>query len=485
MKQDANPHVKDSDILIHRDYRGQKVICAYRKFETPDWFLVSEMDLNEALAPVVTLKRVMFYTFFIAGVILLLSSLFFSRQVLNTLKSLTRNLKTALDDISEKKNTINTINVELRKRLQQCQALGQELKNSEEHIKNVINSISSGLVAFDEQYRITYYNEFFKNFTTAPDLKIGDAVSDRLSIFNDAAVRDGIAGIFKNNKPFRIDRHPMRIAGENITVSIHTLPIRGLDRIRGAILLINDITEQEFLRGQMADYEKLSALSQLALGAAHEINNPLQGITFYLELLLEEENDVERKQRAKEVLDNAYRISETVRGLLNFARPTPPKFTKVQVNKLISETVSFLHHQPLFRKLEIRENLNPDLPSVTADANQIRQVMINILLNAAQAITDNGVITVTTGKLKFEDRVEIIVADTGIGVPPENLGRLFEPFFTTKKGSGTGLGLSISYSYIKNHGGDISITSDVKNGTEVRIVLPIRQKGKIHSEVIE
>jgi signal transduction histidine kinase len=235
----------------------------------------------------------------------------------------------------------------------------------------------------------------------------------------------------------------------------------------------------------MADYEKLTALSQLALGAAHEINNPLQGITFYLELLLEEENDVERKQRAKEVLDNAYRISETVRGLLNFARPTPPKFTKVQVNKLISETVSFLHHQPLFRKLEIRENLNPDLPSVTADANQIRQVMINILLNAAQAITDNGVITVTTGKLKFEDRVEIIVADTGIGVPPENLGRLFEPFFTTKKGSGTGLGLSISYSYIKNHGGDISITSDVKNGTEVRIVLPIRQKGKIHSEVIE
>lgn len=485
MKQDANPHVKDSDILIHRDYRGQKVFCAYRKFETPDWFLVSEMDLNEALAPVMTLKRVMFYTFFIAGIILLLSSLFFSRQVLNTLKGLTRNLKTALDDISEKKNTINTINVELRKRLQQCQALSQELKNSEEHIKNVINSISSGLVAFDEQYHITYYNEFFKNFTTAMDLKIGDPVSDRLSIFIDVAIREGIAEVFRNNKPFRIDRHPMRIAGENLTVSIHTLPIRGLDRTRGAILLINDITEQEFLRGQMADYEKLSALSQLALGAAHEINNPLQGITSYLELLLEEENDAERKRRAKEVIDNAYRISETVRGLLNFARPTPPKFTKVQVNKLISETVSFLHHQPLFRKLEIRENLNPDLPSVTADANQIRQVMINILLNAAQAITDNGVIIVTTGKMKFEDRVEIIVADTGIGVPPENLGRLFEPFFTTKKGSGTGLGLSISYSYIKNHGGDISITSDVKNGTEVRIVLPIRQKGKIHSEVIE
>jgi len=485
MKQDANPHVKESDMLIHRDYRGQKVFCVYRKFDLPDWFLVSEMDLKETLAPVTTLKRVMFFTFFVAGFILFISSLFFSRQVMNMLKGLTRNLKTALDDISEKKNTINTINVELRKRLQQCQALGQELKNSEEHIKNVINSISSGLVAFDEQYRITYYNEFFKNFAAAPDLKIGDAVSDRLSIFNDAAVRDGIAGIFKNNKPFRIDRHPMRIAGDNITVSVHTLPIRGLDRTRGAILLISDITEQEFLRSQMADYEKLSALSQLALGAAHEINNPLQGITSYLELLLEEENDVERKRRAKEVLDNAYRISETVRGLLNFARPTPPKFTKVQINRLIGETISFLHHQPLFKKLEIRENLNPDLPSITADANQIRQVFINILLNAAQAITESGVITVTTGKLKFEDRVEIRVADTGVGIPPENLGRLFEPFFTTKKGSGTGLGLSISFSFIKNHNGDFSIASEVGKGTEVKIVLPIRQKGRLISEVIE
>jgi len=231
------------------------------------------------------------------------------------------------------------------------------------------------------------------------------------------------------------------------------------------------------------DYEKLSALSQLALGAAHEINNPLLGITSYIELLIEEETDVERKTQAKQVLDSAYRISETVRGLLNFARPSPPKFTKVSLNKLITETLSFLHHQPLFRKIKIVKNLSEGVPQITADVNQLRQVFINILLNAAQAMPDGGDLIITTGKVKFEGRVEIAIGDTGIGIPAEMINKVFDPFYTSKKGHGTGLGLSISYSYIKSHNGDIRITSVVQKGTTVTIVLPIRQIEEVQSEV--
>ena len=173
------------------------------------------------------------------------------------------------------------------------------------------------------------------------------------------------------------------------------------------------------------------------------------------------------------------------RGLLDFARPTPPKFTKISLNKLISETLSFLHHQPLFRKIKIDKTLPDAVPQVTADINQIRQVLINIFINAAQAMLDAGTLTIITNKVKFEELIEIRITDTGVGISKSDIKRVFEPFFTTKKGKGTGLGLSISYSYVKNHNGEINIQSEINKGTEVIILLPIRQKDKIQSEVIE
>ena len=125
------------------------------------------------------------------------------------------------------------------------------------------------------------------------------------------------------------------------------------------------------------------------------------------------------------------------------------------------------------------------MPQITADTNQIRQVLLNILINAAQAMPKGGSLQVLTRKVKFEEFVEIKISDTGNGIPKENLKKIFDPFFTTKKGEGTGLGLSISYSYIKNHGGNIVITSELHKGTEVTILLPIRQTGHALKEILE
>lgn len=484
-REDPNPHTGQGGILIHRDYRGEKVICAYKKFDDLHGYLVSEMDVEEALTPVARLKNVMFTIFLIFGCILVVSSIFFSRQITNVLKSLTSTLKSALDDISQKKDTINTINVELRERLRDCESLSKQLRVSEEYIKNIINSVSSGLVAVDRNRKVTYCNDFVKTFSNKKEVNVNSNLYEVFPILKTEEIENQINNIFSSGKPFRIRKISVVLDNDNIILSIAGFPIKHIDEVTGVTLLMNDITEQEQLHAQMADYEKLSALSQLALGAAHEINNPLLGVTSYIELLLEEEEDVENKTRAKEVLDSAYRISETVRGLLNFARPTPPKFTKISLNKLISETLSFLHHQPLFRKTEIKETLSDTLPQITADANQIRQVLINIFINAAQSMPDGGILTVITNKVKFEEFIEIQIIDTGAGISEEHLKKVFEPFFTTKKGGGTGLGLSISYSYIKNHNGEITVKSEVNRGTEVTILLPIRQKVQIQSEVIE
>lgn len=250
--------------------------------------------------------------------------------------------------------------------------------------------------------------------------------------------------------------------------------------------------EKMQFEAQLSDYEKYASLAQLALGAAHEINNPLLGILSHLELeLAEAEREVqiqsgdahriaseERRAEILQCIEGAKRISSAVRGLLNYARPGPLLISRISLFRLIADCINFVAHQPMFRGIELTTHIPPDLPAITADANQLSQIVMNLLLNAAQATTEGGRITVSADKVKFEEMIEIVVADTGQGIPADILPHVFEPFFTTKRGKGTGLGLSISQAYVRSHGGDIRVDSLPGRGTTVRIRLPIRQEGR-------
>jgi two-component system, NtrC family, sensor kinase len=236
--------------------------------------------------------------------------------------------------------------------------------------------------------------------------------------------------------------------------------------------------ERTQFQAKLGDYEKYAALAQLALGAAHEINNPLLGIFSHLELELKGSDDPEQRAEIEACLEGAKRISSTVRGLLNYARPGPLQLSRISLERLVDDTFSFLRHQPMFHAIELKKEIAPDLPAITADANQISQVLMNLLLNGAQAMPQGGTITVSAGKVKFEDRVEVRVADNGCGIPADVLPRIFEPFFTTKRGQGTGLGLSISQAYVRSHHGDMEVESVPNRGTTVRFNLPVRQVGR-------
>ena len=236
--------------------------------------------------------------------------------------------------------------------------------------------------------------------------------------------------------------------------------------------------EKTQFEAKLADYEKYAAMSQLALGAAHEINNPLLGIFSHLELELKGTTDPEQRAEIQGCLEGAKRISATVRGLLNYARPGPLRLSRINLDRLVDDTFSFLRHQPMFHAIELKKEISPELPAITADANQISQVLMNLLLNSAQAMPQGGAITVSADKVKFEDRVEVRVTDTGCGIPADILPRIFEPFFTTKRGQGTGLGLSISQAYVRNHHGEMEVESVPNRGTTVRFNLPVRQLGR-------
>jgi signal transduction histidine kinase len=197
----------------------------------------------------------------------------------------------------------------------------------------------------------------------------------------------------------------------------------------------------------------------------------------HFELELKDAPDEDSRTEIEQCIEGAKRISSAVRGLLNYARPGPLTISRISVERMVTETMNFLHHQPMFRNIQVATEISEDLPMISVDANQLSQILMNLLLNAAQAMPEGGRITISATKVKFEENVEIAVADTGAGIPADILPHVFEPFFTTKRGKGTGLGLSISQAYVHSHGGAIRLESLPGRGTTVRLTLPIRQQG--------
>jgi len=235
---------------------------------------------------------------------------------------------------------------------------------------------------------------------------------------------------------------------------------------------------------QISDFEKYASFAQLALGAAHEINNPLLGIMSHLELELRGA-DGEQKREIEQCLTGVRRISSAIRGLMDYARPDPLTLTRVNLHSLTAQIFEFLRHQPLFRQLELRNCIPENLPEIEADHNQLSQVLTNLLLNAAQATPPGGSVTVVAETSRSGGTVELRVRDTGTGIQSDILPYVFEPFFTTKRGTGTGLGLTITKNYVLRHGGDIQLQTVPGAGTTVRVILPVRQSSPLAAPRLE
>src|SRR6266568_7021951 len=179
--------------------------------------------------------------------------------------------------------------------------------------------------------------------------------------------------------------------------------------------------EKTQFQAQLAEYEKYAALARLALGAAHEINNPLLGILSHLELELNVTTDAEQRSEIEQCIAGAKRISNTLRGLVNYARPGPLVLSKISLCRLVTDTLGFLEGQPMLRGKTLENQVPADLPHIRADASQLSQVLMNLLLNAAEATPEGGKITIFATKLTFVDSVEIRVCDTGSGIPADIL----------------------------------------------------------------
>lgn len=246
-------------------------------------------------------------------------------------------------------------------------------------------------------------------------------------------------------------------------------------KLVGVVQVSKNVTAQRQLQQQLMRSEKMVAMGHLISGVAHELNNPLTAIFGNAQLLMLGTPDEVVRQRAQDVVREADRAAKIVRNLLAFARPYKPDRQPLALNQVIEETLELRASELTSRRIAVVRSLDPCLPSVLADRHQIQQVLVNLLLNAEQALSDapGREILITTHAEPAHDRVTVTIADNGSGIPPDILGRIFDPFFTTKDvGKGTGLGLAICYSILQEHGGRIRAGNRPQGGAWFEFELP-------------
>jgi two-component system NtrC family sensor kinase len=264
-------------------------------------------------------------------------------------------------------------------------------------------------------------------------------------------------------RKLRIARAELEDWGKNLEQKV-------LDRTR----------ELHLVQAQLVRSEKLASLGELVAGIAHEINNPLTGILIYSSLI---SSDAKLDQTLKGDIDvivrETERCAKIVKGLLDFSRESTPHKSLASLDSIMDAALTLVSHQSHFQNITVIKDCRYPVQQAMVDPNQVEQVFVNILLNAGQAMPEGGTLTITTGTCDDGEHVYAIIADTGHGIPEENLKKIFDPFFSTKDSRGTGLGLSVSYGIIDNHGGNIDVESIVGTGTTFTITLPRRETGSV------
>lgn len=266
----------------------------------------------------------------------------------------------------------------------------------------------------------------------------------------------------------------------------HTIPVRSHDEIGALAKSFNDMTNKlAETQRQLFQSDKLASVGRLAAGVAHEINNPLTGVLTYSSLLLKQaQDDSAFKEDLEVIVRETKRCREIVKGLLDFARQSTPEKRHIHLKESISNAASIVQKQLSMHNIQLVLDLQEELPPVHADVNQLQQVLVNLFVNASDAMAaTGGTITVETALSDVQQDpgdpdttgqsfLRITVRDTGSGISAEHLDKIFDPFFTTKGQQGTGLGLAIVWGIIEEHNGHIKVESEVGTGTTFTILLP-------------
>ncbi|MBW1892822.1 MAG: PAS domain S-box protein [Deltaproteobacteria bacterium] len=364
----------------------------------------------------------------------------------------------------------------------------EKLQRSNAFLKNLILSSVDGVIAADKTGKILIFND-------AAEEVSGYSIEEALSTLNirDVYPGEGAKNIMRKLRDEKyggkgkLKSHKVdvqRKSGETIPICLSAAIVYEGEHEVASIGFFHDLREkikmEEELKKtqlQLVQAEKMVSLGKLAAGVAHQLNNPLGGITLFAQLIMEEYKleDGAREDLSR-IIKDAQRCRDTVKELLEFARQTKLEKKPLDINRTISRTLFLLGNQTLFHNIVITQDVDSSLPQIPADIQQINHVIMNIILNAAQAMEGHGELLVKTGLAPETESVFIEIADTGPGIAEDIIGNIFEPFYTTKEeGKGTGLGLSLVYGIVKDHSGTVTAANRHDKGAVFRIELPLKQ----------
>lgn len=364
---------------------------------------------------------------------------------------------------------------ELKKHSEQLENLvysrTKEIEETKEYLENLLENANDVIYTINRDGIFTYVNQKVEMWGYEKEELIGQSFYTLLA--TEGADKDPAAVTeIKHTSEIRIRNKQ----GEVRDLLVRTSPLKGNEGVViGVLGIATDVTDRKRLEEQMMRTEKLSAIGQLSMGVAHEINNPLSGMMNCVRTLIEEGEDESLRNRYLSLLGKGLnRIESTVRQLLGFAKEYKFEFAPCEIDDLIMDTIRLIDHKIKRGDIRLQLNLNCKEKKYLLPGNHIQQVILNIVINAIHAMPQGGILTIET----HEGNKNLIVkiSDTGIGIPRENMKRIFDPFFTTKDvGVGTGLGLSLSYGIIKKLGGEIEVKSEVGKGSTFKVVMPPKQ----------
>jgi PAS domain S-box-containing protein len=358
----------------------------------------------------------------------------------------------------------------LARRLRENQG---KLLQSKELLQSVFDSTTDMVILMDRDYRIKMVNKAFLERYHLQEEEVQGHLCQELHGGDLCPFPScGLQKVLESRQP--VNEEVASPAGEIFLM--HFYPVRNeRGEVESVVRYARDITEQRRLEQNIQRTEKLASLGQLAAGVAHEINNPLGVILTYTDLLKKElANQTEPREDVETIEKHTLTCKRIVADLLKFARSESAQKQLTSLNRTIEEALHMLAHQLSHSRIALRLDLEPDLPLINLDADKMKQVFVNLLMNARHAIGEQGEIRVATSFNEATGQEQVVIRDNGKGIAPDLLEKIFDPFFSTKAaGEGTGLGLSVSYGIIQEHRGEIQVKSEPGQWTEFTILLPV------------
>lgn len=344
---------------------------------------------------------------------------------------------------------------------------------------NILSSIAAGVATLDSNGVLLTWNTAAENIVgvEAPDIVAMhfEDVLDRLMLSEEDkdTLRQAIAHVSETGETYqayKISFHPRDSEGRYMNLSVSQL-LNSTGEQLGLVIIFEDITREIKMEDDFRRMGELAAVGQLAASIAHELRNPLSSIKGAAQFLQKEfEHEASIVEFLGIIIEEVNGLNKLTTEFLDFARPMQLELKPTSVNKVVEKTLQLMSVHITDHNTAVREALDPNVPEIQADEQQLDQVLKNIIINALQAMPEGGRLSLETGPTPAGGAY-ISVSDTGVGIPPDKIERIFQPFFTTKT-KGTGLGLSVVHRIVENHGGRIEVISEPGSGSAFKIILP-------------